>query len=234
MNIMPTTVMAIAAHPGDAVFTMGAAVARHIRNGGRGVFLSLSLGEKGHRTIAPAEYGEMQRAATIQAARLLGAETEFLTYPDAEIPSGDPISLKVCDLIRKHRPQIVITHWSGSWHKDHQNTFLVVRDAMFYAGLGALQRELAAHGPGKLLFAENWEDATNFQPDVYLDITPVYDAWVKACAVFPMWRGETGLIRYNDYYQSLAVMRGALAGFQYAVALMTDPNQRLNRVRRLD
>jgi hypothetical protein len=28
-----------------------------------------------------------------------------------------------------------------------------------------------------------------------------------------MWRGETGLIRYNDYYSSLAVMRGALPQF---------------------
>ena len=48
-----------------------------------------------------------------------------------------------------------------------------------------------------------------------------------------MWRGETGLIRYNDYYQSLAVMRGALAGYKYAVALMTDPGARLQRLRSL-
>ena len=52
--------------------------------------------------------------------------------------------------------------------------------------------------------------------------------------MFPMWRGETGLIRYNDYYRSLAVMRGALAGFQYAVALMSDPAQRVRRIRSLD
>jgi hypothetical protein len=38
---MPSTIMAIAADPGDGVFTMGAAVAQQIREGGRGVFLSL-------------------------------------------------------------------------------------------------------------------------------------------------------------------------------------------------
>lgn len=223
---MATGIMAIAAHPGDAVFSMGAAVARHIHNGGSGVFLCLSLGEKGHRTIAPAQYGEMQRAATIKAAKILGAQTEFLTYPDAEIPSGDRIALEVCDLIRKHRPQIVVTHWQGSWHKDHQNTFLVVRDALFYAGLGALKRHLPAHQPARILYAENWEDAANYRPDIYLDITPIYDVWVRACEVFPMWRGETGLIRYDDHYRSLAVMRGSLAGCKYAVTLMKDPNER--------
>ena len=226
--------MAVAAHPGDAIFTMGATVAQHIHNGGRGIFLNLSLGEKGHRTIPSAEYGEMQRDAMVKAAKMLGAETEFLAYPDAEIPSGDRISFEICDLIRKHRPRIVVTHWSGSWHKDHQNTFIVVRDAIFYAGLGALRRSAESHQAERLFFADNWEDAVNYQPDVYLDISSVYDRWVKACEVFPMWRGETGLIRYNDYYQSLAVMRGALAGYKYAVALMTDPNQRLTRVKSLD
>src|SRR5437879_4263842 len=92
---MPTRIMAIAAHPGDALFTMGATVAQHIHNGGSGVFLSLSLGEKGHRTIAPKEYGEMQRTATEKAARLLGAGAVFLTYPDAEIPATDAASLAV-------------------------------------------------------------------------------------------------------------------------------------------
>ena len=48
-----------------------------------------------------------------------------------------------------------------------------------------------------------------------------------------MWRGQTGFFRYNDYYRSLAVMRGCLSGFKYAVALMTDPNQRFSKVRSL-
>jgi LmbE family N-acetylglucosaminyl deacetylase len=225
--------MAIAAHPGDALFTMGATVAQHIHNGGSGVFLSLSLGEKGHRTIAPKEYGEMQRTATEKAAKILGAGAVFLTYPDAEIPATDAASLAVCDVIREHKPEIVVTHWSGSWHKDHQNTFMIVRDAVFYAALAAMKRALPAHSVRKLFFADNWEDATNYQPDVFLDITPVYEKWIEACAVFPMWRGETGLMRYNDYYQSLAVMRGCLAGSKFAVALMSDPNQRTSRVKSL-
>ena len=61
-------IMAIAAHPGDAMFTMGATVAQHVHNGGGGVFLSLSAGEKGHPTIPPAQYGEMQRKAMTEAA----------------------------------------------------------------------------------------------------------------------------------------------------------------------
>ena len=50
---------------------------------------------------------------------------------------------------------------------------------------------------------------------------------------FPMWRGQTGFFRYNDFYRSLAVMRGCLSNFRYAVALMKDPNQRTTNIKSL-
>jgi LmbE family N-acetylglucosaminyl deacetylase len=222
--------MAIAAHPGDGLFTMGAVVAEQVARGGGGVFLSLSIGERGApKDIPVAQYGEMQRTATQKAAQLLGASAIFLSYPDAEIPFNEDSSLQVCDLIREHKPGIVITHWSGSWHKDHQNCHLIVRDAIFYAGLATLSRTHPAHSVSKLFYADNWEDATNFVPDTYVNIDPVYEKWMEACDFYPMWRGQTGFFRYNDYYSSLAVMRGCLSSFKHAAALMSDPAQRVQR-----
>jgi len=227
-----SSMMAIAAHPGDAFFAMGAAVALQVHLGGEGVFLSLSLGEKGSSTIPPAEYGARQRAAAEQAARALGARAEFLAYPDGEIPANDEAKLAVCDLIRRHQPALVVTHWRGSWHKDHQACYEVVNDAVFYAGLPALARPQPAHPVRGLFFADNWEDAAGFTADTYLDVTPVFERWREACAAFPMWRGETGF-RYNDYYGSLAVARGCLSGSPYAIALMSSPEQLVRHVHAL-
>jgi LmbE family N-acetylglucosaminyl deacetylase len=230
---MASTIMAIAAHPGDAVFTMGATVAQHIEAGGAGVFVSLTLGEKGAPKEIPVErYAEMQREASLKAAKIVGAQFELLTYPDAEIPLKDQTALEVCDVIRKHKPAIVVTHWSGSWHKDHQNCHLIVRDAIFYAALKTMSRKDPPHSVGRLFYADNWEDEDNFKPDTYLDVTTVFDKFLQASAAYPMWRGETGF-RYNDYYASLGVMRGCLSGFRHAVALMSDPNQRVRRVKAL-
>jgi N-acetylglucosamine malate deacetylase 1 len=193
--------------------------------------VSLSLGEKGApKTIPVAQYGEMQRAATEKATHLLGAEAVFFTYPDAEIPFTEESALRVCDTIREWQPEIVVTHWSGSWHKDHQNCHLIVRDAIFYAGLETLARSRPAHSVSKLFYAENWEDATNFLPDTYIDIQPIYEKWLEACDFYPMWRGQTGFFRYNDYYASLSVLRGCLSGCKHALALMSDRNQRMQRV----
>lgn len=227
-------ILAIAAHPGDGMFTMGATLAQQIERGGSGFLLSLSLGEKGApKDIPVQQYGEMQRTATEKAAHLLGAEAIFLSYPDAEIPFNEESSLRVCDVIREHKPEIVVTHWSGSWHKDHQNCHLIVRDAIFYAGLQTLQRSRPAHAVSKLFYADNWEDASNFVADTYVNVDAVCEKWLQACDFYPMWRGQTGFFRYNDYYSSLAVMRGCLAGFKKAVALMSDPSQRTNRLQSL-
>ncbi|HXW56601.1 MAG TPA: PIG-L family deacetylase [Candidatus Cybelea sp.] len=223
-------IMAIAAHPGDGVFTMGAGLAEQVERGGAGVLLNLSLGERGApKSIPVGQYGEMQRTATLKAAQLLGIDPVFFPYPDGEIPFNEESALRVCDAIREYKPSVVVTHWSGSWHKDHQTCHLIVRDAIFFAGLETLARTRPAHSVSKLFYAENWEDATNFLPDTYVDIEGVYEKWLKACDFYPMWRGQTGFFRYNDYYSSLSVVRGCVSGFKRAVALMADANERVQR-----
>ena len=224
-----SNIMAIAAHPGDVFFAMGAPVALQVHLGGQGVFLSLSLGERGSARIAPAQYGSMQREASERAAHIVGAGTAFLTYGDGEIPVNEEAKFAVCDLIREHQPDVIVTHWRGSWHKDHDACYKVVNDAVFYAGLPAIERKLPPHQVRKIFYADNWEDADGFAPDIFLDTTPIFDRWMEACAAFPMWRGENGF-RYNDYYGSMAVARGCVGGCKYAVALMSPPEQLTRRV----
>lgn len=226
--------MAIAAHPGDGVFTMGPVLARQIERGGSGLLLSLSQGERGAPKNIPTEqYGDMQHTATQKAVQLLGAESAFLGYADGEISFTEESALKVCDAIREHKPAIVVTHWKGSWHKDHENCYRIVRDAIFYAGLGTLARNRPAHSVSRTFYAENWEDADGFAPDTYVNIETVYEKWLQACDFYPMWRGQTGFFRYKDYYSSLAVMRGCLSGFKQAVALMSEETERVQRLESL-
>ena len=226
------SVMAIAAHPGDAFFAMGAPVAMATHLGAQGFFLSLSLGEMGSSTISPAQYGTLQQEASNKAAAQLGATALFLHYGDGEIPEDDEAAFAVCDFIRQHRPHTIVTHWKGSWHKDHKACHVIVQNAIFYAALPGLVRQYPAHAVSSLYFADNWEDARDFAADTYLNITPVYDQWLNACGAFPMWRGENGF-RYNDYYASRAIECGCLSGSKQAVSLMSPAEQRIQHIRSL-
>ena len=147
-----SSTMVIAAHPGDAFFAMGAPVALATRQRAEGFLLSLTLGEKGSATIPPEQYGEIQRSAAQKAAAQIGATAGFLHYPDGEVPINDEAKFAVCDMIRQFKPDIVVTHWKGSWHKDHRACYAISKYAIFYAALPTIRTKTACSYCPKIVF----------------------------------------------------------------------------------
>jgi len=208
------------AHVGDAELTAGAALAKHTRAGHKATIVHMTAGEKGHPKMAPEEYAKQKRREAEDSAKVLGAHVRFLSYRDAELPVNREVKMAVCDLVRELKPDVVITHWRGSWHRDHVNTYRNVMEGIFYAGLPAVQRGLPAHGFSNVYFADNWEDPLGFKPHVFLDVTEVFDIYVEAINKHEFARGVFSGFPYIDYYKALAVVRGAVAGFKYAQAFM--------------
>ena len=110
------------------------------------------------------------------------------------------------------------------------NSHMIAHDAVSYAGLNSLPRKYPAHTVSNVYFAENCEVSDNFVPDRYVNTEPAYEKWLRACDFYPMRRGQTGCFCYNDYYSSVAVMRGCLADCKTAVTLMSEAGQRAQHV----
>lgn len=212
--------MVIGAHAGDAEVMAGAVVAQHVHDGGTAVIVHLTLGERGHGRLSEHEYA-LQKGDEAQAfGQVVGADVVVLPYKDAELSLTDEARLRVCDVIREHRPDVLITHWSGSIHRDHVACASIVEEALFYAGLPSVQRVHPAHNVGLLCFGENWEDPVGFQPELYVDIERAYDTWVEAMRVYELFDGAISTFPYLDYYQSLFRIRGIEVGRQRAQAFM--------------
>jgi N-acetylglucosamine malate deacetylase 1 len=224
-------ILAIGAHAGDQELTAGAVIAKYTSEGHKATFLHLTPGEKGHPRLTPEEYKKQKVEEAYKAAEILGADVRFLDYKDAGLPVNDEIKYQVADIIRETKPDIIITHWKNSMHKDHANTHLIVEDAHFYAALKTIERELPAHYAKKLYYSENWEDMNEFVPEVFVDIPEdAFETWVKALGVYAFARGETYGFPYIDYYKALTVVRGAPVYFKRAQGFMVPKgalNQRL-------
>ncbi|MDF2719993.1 MAG: LmbE family protein [Paenibacillus sp.] len=222
-------ILAISAHAGDQELTAGATIAKYTQEGHKATFLHLTPGEKGHPRLTPDEYAKQKIEESYKAAEILGADVRYLSYKDAEIPVNDEIKYEVADIIRELKPDIIITHWKNSIHKDHANTHKIVEDAHFYAALKTIERELPAHYARKMYFSENWEDMHEFVPEVFVDIPEeAFEAWVKALSVYAFARGETYGFPYIDYYKSLTIVRGAPVYFKRAQGFMV-PKGGLNK-----
>lgn len=203
-------------------FTAGMLAAKFTRKGHKATFLSLTLGEKGHKSLSPAEYREQKKHEATECARLLGADARWLDIEDGALMNDEATKMQVAAAIREIRPTIVITHWKGSFHKDHANCHHIVEDARFYA---CLRTQEVPGGlppaPGfRLYYAENWEDPYEYDPQVYVDTTEVFDQWVEACSQYEIFRPGGASFRYQDYYKALSVCRGAIGGFANAITLM--------------
>jgi LmbE family N-acetylglucosaminyl deacetylase len=213
-------VVAFGAHAGDADFTMAHVLAKYAHEGHRATIVHVTLGEAGNPAMPREEYAAQRRREIEESCAVYGAEFRCLPYADAELVASPETELAFCDLIRELKPDIAITQWRGSLHRDHILTWHLVTYGALLARLPSVKRNRPPHRVGSVWFAENWEDAQGFVPEVYVDITDVYDTWIEGAGKHALFRGEVSRFPYQDYYKALARVRGEESGCRYAAAFM--------------
>jgi len=219
----PRTILAIGAHAGDMELTAGAVLLKQRELGDSIVLLHLTLGEGGNPKMPPAQYGEQKRREAQAAAALLGAKVIFGPYRDGELPNSEEARRYVAEVIREVKPTLVITHWKNSIHPDHSNTHAVVEDAVLLASLDGVKLASPPHRGVRLWYAENWEDAEQFSPYLYVDVSAQMDKWRQLVSSYAFVRGGISTFAYLDYYGGLATVRGAEAHRGKAEAFDIDP-----------
>jgi LmbE family N-acetylglucosaminyl deacetylase len=230
-------ILAIGAHAGDMEIACGPVIAKHSRLGKKTLFLHMTPGEKGHPSLSPDEYAAQKKQEAQEAAAVFGAECRFLLYGDGELFVTEAIKWEIADIIREVRPEIVITHWRESIHKDHANTHALLPDARFYAAIPAFQREFPAHWVPKVYFTDNWEDHDQFEPELICEINPEdLTVWEEACRKYALFRGEVAKFPYIEYYKALYQVRGlenSYGNTPFAVAFALPKGSNRRRVQEL-
>jgi len=222
------TLVVVGAHIGDCEVMAGGIAAKAASRGWQVHLVHLTGGEKGHPTLPPGEYLRQKRAEAQAFAEHIGAKAHIFPIADGELEDRLEVKLQLAELLRELRPSVIITHWEGSLHRDHVAAGRITADALFYAA----NRWFSLKGEpcwARLYYAENWEDPVGFKPEVYVDISDVFEKWVSGLRLCAFARGETGF-NYIDYYSSLARIRGLEIGVKYAQTLMRPPYAQKSRV----
>ena len=133
---MAKTILAIGGHIGDAELTAGGVLASNAVDGGRSFTLALTAGERGNPAgVTVADYRKQKICEAKAFAELVNGEAYVLDHPDGELPDNEEVRYEVANIIRKLRPDVIITHWKSSMHKDHDRTHRIVCDAQFLASV---------------------------------------------------------------------------------------------------
>lgn len=157
----PASALAVGAHPDDVEFGCGATLAKWAAGGCRVHHLVLTDGSKGtwEEGGDVAALVRVRHAEQEEAARRLGSGgVDFLDLPDGELESGMAQRRGVCEVIRRHRPEVLLGH--DPWrryrlHPDHRHAGWLVVDGLVAAREPTFAPELGApHRPTALLL---WE-----------------------------------------------------------------------------
>lgn len=219
----PSGIVAVGAHAADMELAAGATVLRHVRDGWQAHLVHLTLGEKGHRVLSPAEYGAQKRREAEESAAILGATPHFLAYRDGELRTDESTATALAAVLRRLRPSVVITHPAESIHRDHSFTHHLTRRAIFLACIRHFDLDGLPPAPyPRVYYADNWEDARDFQPFVYVDVSAEMPDWERAVKAFAIGRGEGGF-PYWDWYAARTRLHGIAIGVAHAQAFAVEP-----------
>ncbi len=217
-------VLVITPHPDDAEFGAAGTVARWVTEGKTVIYVVCTNGDKGTEDINmnSKDLLTIRKQEQMAAARILGVQDViFLDYPDQGLEDTPEFRKEIVRLIRKYRPETVITadpYRRYIWHRDHRITGQVVLDAVFpyardhlsYPDL--LQQNLQPHKVREVLL---WASE---DPNFRIDITTYFDVKFSALQCHESQVGGSKLPKVKEWLRDRAIMMAEGENFELAEA----------------
>jgi LmbE family N-acetylglucosaminyl deacetylase len=216
----PIRVMVIGAHPDDPEFGCAGAVAKWAQEGKELTYVLLTSGDKGshNREMSPGAVASIREKEQEAAATELGVKTViFRHHPDGVLVNNLDLRREICELIRRRRPNVVVT--IDPWrlyqlHPDHRAAGQAALDAVYAA------REHFIFPEQLVGEVEPWRVDEVFlfwtdNADYWEDVTASMDRRIAALKRHQSQLGER-VDQVEERIRKMARVVGEKAGFEYA------------------
>jgi bacillithiol biosynthesis deacetylase BshB1 len=228
--------LVISAHPDDAEISAAGTIIKSVREGKIVSLVDLTQGERGTRGSADLRMIEAQKASQVMGTHF----RENLELADCFFTETPENKMRVIDVIRKYRPEIVFTNSLRDRHPDHARAAKLVADCCFYAGLPKIETNHGAWRP-RAVYHFN-QDYYN-RPDFVVDITAYMEQKIETLKSFSSQffdpnsqepktpiSGE----EFFDFIKGRALDFGRFAGYQYAEGFVSSRPMGMRDVFSLD
>ncbi len=225
-------ILVFSAHSADFCSRSGGTLHKHVLAGDTVRVVALSYGERSesgglYQDGAKPPLDEVKairKAETIKAAQILGVEVDFLDWDDLSFEYSPRRAKILAEEMRGFRPDTVITHHGpDKISMDHDTAYRLVTRACQIAAAPGVESELAPNPRPQVYFFEATvplTEAEGFNPDLYVDVSDVWNVKVDAMEAFGQAQGFL-VPWYTDVakrraFQSNQIKRGA--NIEYAEA----------------
>jgi LmbE family N-acetylglucosaminyl deacetylase len=225
--------LCVVAHPDDLEFGGAAAVARWTEQGKQVVYCMVTSGEAGIDGMHPDECREVREAEQVESARIVGVDkVDFLRLPDGILEYGVLLRRAICEEVRLHRPDIVLTNnfrdtWGGRNlnQADHIATGKATLDAVRDAGNRWVFHEQLVDG------VEPWGGvrevwcAGSPEASYGVDITDTFDKGVESLKAHSAYIDGLGWEHFDptEFLEGMSRATGQRLGVTHAVGFEVFP-----------
>jgi LmbE family N-acetylglucosaminyl deacetylase len=223
----PVRILAVHAHPDDIEFQCAGTLILLRQHGCLIMLATMTPGDCGSaehdaETIATIRRDEARASATV-----LGADYRCLEFRDLAIFNDDESRRRVTEVLRRTRPDVILTAPPVDYIADHEMTSLLVRDACFAASCpNYVTRQWEPAPPlsriPHLYFVDPLEgrdrEGRPVPADFLVDVSPVFETKRRMLACHASQRNW--LLRQHgiDEYLEMQARWGASRGAQIGVA----------------
>jgi bacillithiol biosynthesis deacetylase BshB1 len=216
--VMPDVdIMAIGAHPDDIEIGCGGTLIKLSQRGRAIVLVDMVRGEMATRGTI-----ETRRSEAASASAIIGAiERENLELEDGNIHSSPDARYRVAEVVRRHRPKLVLLPYYEDRHPDHYHASQLAYEGVYDAGLVRLSTGQEAYRPPRIMYYMGWYE---FEPTFVVDISAQFEQKMLAIYAYSTqfkpddnFYQQTRLTssEYNWHLQSRMAHLGAQIGCRY-------------------
>ncbi|MCB9091217.1 MAG: PIG-L family deacetylase [Halobacteriovoraceae bacterium] len=208
-------VLAIGAHPDDIEIGCGGTLLKLVETGADVEIVIATNGESGDNKISKQELASLRQAEAGEAATIMGVrQVHFLDLEDGLSGYERSDKIKLINLIRKIKPQIVFVHSREDIFPDHKVVHEMTMSAL-KAAAGPWYQECIGdpHDVENIYGYEVWNPINN--PQCFEDISKFYE---KKIVALSKHQSQVTSINYCEAVKGLASYRGVMSFGKYAEA----------------
>jgi LmbE family N-acetylglucosaminyl deacetylase len=224
-------VLAIHAHPDDVEFQCAGTLALLKERGCEITIATMTAGDCGSAELGPAEISKIRRNEARAAAEMLSADYVCLEFQDLGIIHDNESRRRVTEVVRRTRPDLVLTAPPVDYMSDHEQTSRLVRDACFGAPIPNYATRQWDPAPPltripHLYYVDAIEGIDYFgnplSPGFVIDVTSTFDLKLQMLACHASQRNwllkQHGIDEYLESCRKWSARRGSLIGAAYGEA----------------
>lgn len=213
-------ILAVGCHPDDLEISCSGTLAKYAGLGHKVFMCHIANGNLGHVEIMPGELRQIRTKEAENAAEIIGAEAINIDVGDIYVDSyNHDTLLKVVDVIRYTKPDLIITHNPDDYMKDHMEASKLVFNASFASSIPHLETENPVYTNIVPVFYMDTLAGVNFIPTEYVDISATIDLKLNALSCHESqikWMLEHDKIDFLDFVKTVSKFRGLQCGAAFA------------------